>query len=206
MKRFLHVGCGHPGSAVLPAGFRTGEWEEVRLDIDPETKPDVIASITNLEMFEDGTFDALFSHHNLEHLYPHEATVALKEFSRVLKPDGLLVVATPDLQGVAELIAADNISEPAYISPAGPIHALDIVYGYRPSLAGGNLYMAHRNGFTIKSIMADIMKAGFAQVRALRGSYSLWALGYKGVADDARVLADHNAFFPLSEPMTTLKP
>jgi predicted SAM-dependent methyltransferase len=30
--------------------------------------------------------DAIFSSHNIEHLYPHEVPVALAEFIRVLKP------------------------------------------------------------------------------------------------------------------------
>jgi len=36
----------------------------------------------------DGSVDAIYSSHNIEHLYPDEIPVALKEFLRVLKPEG----------------------------------------------------------------------------------------------------------------------
>ena len=41
-------------------------------------------------------FDAVFSSHNLEHLYPHQVKEALAEFYRVLKPEGMIVIS--DLQ------------------------------------------------------------------------------------------------------------
>ena len=41
--------------------------------------------------------DAVFSSHNIEHLYPHEVPLALKEFMRVLKPDGFVLMTCPDL-------------------------------------------------------------------------------------------------------------
>ncbi len=45
--------------------------------------------------------DAIFSSHNLEHLYPHEVPVALSEFMRVLRSDGFVVLTCPDLKAVA---------------------------------------------------------------------------------------------------------
>jgi len=38
----------------------------------------------------------------------------LKEFQRVLAPDGLAFVTLPDLQSVAELIAQDKLEDTAY--------------------------------------------------------------------------------------------
>ena len=84
--------------------------------------------------------DAVWSSHNVEHLYPHEVPVALAEFRRVLKPEGFAIVTCPDLQAVAELVAQDKLTQPAYQSPSGPISPLDILYGHRPALALGNLF------------------------------------------------------------------
>jgi predicted SAM-dependent methyltransferase len=79
--KLLHAGCG--GSA-LPEFL--DRYDEVRLDIDPEAKPDIVASLT--DMGEIGQFDAVFCSHCVEHLYPDDVRVALKELHRVTRDDG----------------------------------------------------------------------------------------------------------------------
>jgi hypothetical protein len=44
----------------------------------------------------------------------------------------------------------------AYTAPAGPIAPLDILYGHRASMARGNLFMAHRCGFTQKVLTGTL--------------------------------------------------
>src|ERR1700752_1954577 len=90
-KRFLHVGCG-PKHAQLPGPFLTDDWTEVRLDLDPNVKPDIIASITSMPNVPDGSFDAVYSSHNIEHIYAHEVPVALGEFHRVLRSGGFVMI------------------------------------------------------------------------------------------------------------------
>ena len=41
MKTFLHVGCGPQNKHGLK-GFESADWQEIRLDINPEVKPDII--------------------------------------------------------------------------------------------------------------------------------------------------------------------
>jgi predicted SAM-dependent methyltransferase len=120
---------------------------------------------------------------HIEHLYPHEVPIALKEFVRVLKPDGFAVITCPDLQSVCALIAEDKLTETAYTSSAGPIAPIDILYGYRPSLAKGNLFMAHRCGFTKKVLVQTLRAAGFASVAAMVRvkSFDLWAVASKSL-------------------------
>lgn len=185
MKTVLHVGCGPYKPEKLHSLFRNGEWREVRLDIDPNVKPDIVASITDLSALSDGSVDAVFSSHNLEHLYPHEVPQALKEFRRVLKsPKGFALITLPDLQQVAQLIAEDKLDDPAYQSPAGPITPLDMLYGHRASLARGNLFMAHRTGFTAKTLAQSMAQAGFAQASVGRdGRFNLWGVGYVTVTE-----------------------
>lgn len=179
MKTFLHVGCGPKHKDRTTQGFNTSEWNEKRLDIDEQVKPDIVGTMTNMSAVVDGSVDAIFSSHNIEHLYPHEVPVALAEFKRVLSAEGFVVITCPDLQSVCALVAQDQLTEPAYTSPAGPIAPLDILYGHRPPMAVGNLYMAHRCGFTQKVLTATLQAAGFAMVAAIRRDhpyYDLWAL------------------------------
>ena len=139
--------------------------------------------------------DALFSSHNIEHLYPHEVPVALQEFLRVLKPDGFVVITCPDLQSVCQLVAEDKLTDAAYVSPAGPIAPLDILYGHRPPMARGNLYMAHRCGFTKKTLMADLQAAGFSSIVAINRpeKFDLWALATKQTLSEEEIVALFNA-------------
>lgn len=140
-----------------------------------------------------GSVDAVFSSHNIEHLYPHEVPIALAEFARVLNDDGYAVITCPDLQSVCALVAQDRLTEPAYTSPAGPIAPLDILYGHRKSLAQGNLYMAHRCGFTLKILLGTLKAAGFASVLGVRRAahFDLWAAASKKALSTAeqRILA-----------------
>jgi len=114
--------------------------------------------------------EAIFTSHNIEHLYPHEVPLAFAEFLRVLKPDGFFVVTCPDLQSVCALVAK------------------------------GNLFMAHRCGFTQKVLDGTLRACGFQTVISLaRGRtpfFDLWALASKSprTEDEMRALA--GAHFP----------
>ena len=182
LKRVLHVGCGAKNPEKLHKTFRSPDWEEVRLDIDPAVKPDIVGTMTGMPTIADGSYDAVWSSHNVEHLYAHEVPVAFAEFLRVLKPGGFVLLTMPDLQAVAEHIAKGNLEEPLYQSPAGPVTPIDVVYGYRPAVARGNLFMAHRTGFTADTLRTKLEAAGFQGLKVERDNLALWAVGYKGRA------------------------
>ena len=113
MKTFLHVGCGPKRKERTTRGFNTDAWSEIRLDIDPSVSPDVTGTMTDMASVSAGSVNAVFSSHNIEHLYPHEVPQALSEFKRVLSPDGFVVITCPDLQSVCALVAEDKLTEPA---------------------------------------------------------------------------------------------
>lgn len=199
MPTFLHVGCGAKRKDRTTPGFASALWSELRFDIDPLVKPDIVGSMIDMSAVATASMDALFSSHNIEHLYPHEVPQALSEFRRVLKPDGFVVITCPDLQGVATLIANDGLADAAYQSPAGPITPLDILYGHRASLASGRLYMAHRTGFTRKLLMQELLGAGFATVVANRRPapyFELWALATVTAISEDSLRALATAHFP----------
>lgn len=179
-KLVLHVGCGDKAKGSrLHASFKTPEWEEVRLDIVPDVEPDIVADMRDMHMIAGGQFDALWSSHNIEHVYPHEVTAALKEFRRVLKDNGHALIATPDLQTVMEAAVKKGIDGTLYTSPVGPIAPLDVFYGHRGSLARGALYMAHKTGFSAKLLGQMMKEAGFRDIRVQRNGFNLLAIGYR---------------------------
>jgi len=200
MAVFLHAGCGPKDKRHTTPVFARPEWRELRLDLDPAVQPDIEASMTDMSVLADASVDAAYSSHNIEHLYAHEVPVALAEFLRVLKPEGYLVVTCPDLQSVARLVAADKLVETAYQSPAGPVSPLDILYGFRPELARGNHFMAHRCGFTRRTLSATLHAAGFAGVAINHWGapfFDLWAVASKSMRDEAAMLALAAAHFPV---------
>ena len=180
MKTFLHVGCGQKRKDRTTSGFAKGDWKELRFDIDESVEPDYVGSMTDMSAVETSSMDALFSSHNIEHLYAYEVPKALAEFRRVLRPDGFVVIACPDIQEICALIAQDKLTEQACPSPAGPITPHDILYGHGASLAEGHLFMAHRCGFTQK-VLAKILEAsGFVSLATAKRpgpSFDLWAIG-----------------------------
>jgi SAM-dependent methyltransferase len=198
-KTFLHVGCGSARKNSTTAAFAGTEWQEIRLDIDPVVQPDIVGTTTNMSMVASESVDALFSSHNIEHLYAYEVPLALREFIRVLKPDGFAVITCPDLQSVAALVAADKLTEPAYMSPAGPIAPLDILYGHRASVAAGNHYMAHKCGFTKKVLGATLMECGFRHAATAERAapyFDLWAMATKGTMTEAGIRELATQHFP----------
>src|SRR5262245_52198378 len=194
----LHVGCGPANSAKLPAPFRGDNWREIRFDIDPAVRPDVTGTMTDMSSFTDGSIDAIYSSHNLEHLYVQEVPLALREFVRVLKPSGFVLITCPDLQSIAALVADDKLVETAYISSAGPISPFDMIYGHRASLVKGNLHMAHRSGFTARLLAVTLREIGFGHVVVARDrqNFALWALATKTVWPDAETKSIVQLFMP----------
>lgn len=190
LPTFLHVGCGPKRKDATP--FAGKDWNELRLDIDERVKPDFIGSMTDMKSVLSDSVEAVYSSHNIEHLYPHEVPIALAEFRRVLKASGCLVITCPDLQPVCELVAKDKLADAAYQSGMGPITPLDILYGHRTSMKAGNLYMAHRCGFTKSVLAATLQHSGFsALVASYPSQFALWSVAVLGDAssDDLKKLA-----------------
>lgn len=81
----LHLGAGASKLAGL-----------INCDLyNPEA--DLKADAANLDMFTDNSIDLIESHHMIEHLSFADAEKALKEWRRVLRPGGLLIITFPDI-------------------------------------------------------------------------------------------------------------
>ncbi|MBT6633586.1 MAG: methyltransferase domain-containing protein [Gammaproteobacteria bacterium] len=160
MKTFLHVGCGPQYKSQIK-GFDNESWKEIRFDIDEKVNPDIVGTLLDMSAVEAESVDAIYSSHNIEHVFPHEVPIVLREFHRVLKDDGMVVLVCPDLQSVCEAVVDDKLLQPLYESPAGPISPIDILYGHRQFIARGNEYMAHKGGFTYSVLNDAFIEAGF---------------------------------------------
>lgn len=179
-KLILHVGCGPAHPESLHKRFRGEEWHEVRLDLNPDVQPDIVASIVDLAPVASESVDGIWSSHNLEHVSAHEVPLVLRSFLRVLRPGGEVLITLPDLQQVGKLVAAGKLEDTAYVSPAGPIAPLDIIYGHQASVQRGNDFMGHRTGFTAKTLKQKLVAAGFEDVKVDRpGDFALWATARK---------------------------
>ena len=190
-KQVLNVGAGPIAVRGLHPGFDRSRWREIRLDIDWRAKPDLVGSVVAMQdLVEDASIDAVWCSHSLEHLAAHDVVTALRECRRILKPDGFALVTSPDLSAIAKLICDQGVDEMAYMSPAGPITPLDMLFGHGPSIKDGSVFMAHKTGFTVESLGRRAAEAGFAEARVASGSaFDLWALLMMPESDASAILA-----------------
>jgi SAM-dependent methyltransferase len=180
-KLLVNLGSGPKGGAWLPAMF--AKWRELRVDIDATVAPDILADVTDLSAIESGSADAVWSAHCLEHLYLFQVGAAIAEAYRILSDDGFFCMIVPDLQAIAEYIASDRLHEVVYQSPAGPVLAHDIVFGFGPHLAQGRTAMAHNCGFTPTLLLQKLREAPFAEiVLRRRANHELAAVACKRAA------------------------
>lgn len=206
-RTFLHVGCGTAPKSRTTRAFASDAWRELRFDIDPDVGPDLIGTMTDMSSVPDASCDAIFSSHNIEHLYAHEVPAALAEFRRVLRPGGYVVLTCPDLQSVCEAVLKQGLLEPLYTSPSGPVAPIDVLYGHRPALAEGHMSMAHRCGFTERSLVTTFHESGFSTATLRRPQHmDLWAVAAPiGVTEpQLRQWADEH--FPPAQAGTSRAP
>ncbi len=186
VRRVLNAGSGPLSSRQLHPMFRNESWREVRFDIDPQAKPDLVGSITDMKgLAPSRTFDAVWSSHSLEHLHTHEVPLALAEFRRVLKPEGFALITSPDLESAASCLLEHGLDYVVYTSSAGPITPHDILFGHSGSIALGKAFMAHKTGFTCDLLGRRLLEAGFPIVLAKRERLDLWAIALMEKADRA---------------------
>jgi len=160
----LSVGSG---PEEIP-GWGEAGYSVVRLDIDPSTNPDIVASMTAMGPI--GPYDIVFCCHALEHVYPHEVPVALAEFYRVLSRGGMAIILVPDLQDVPPT----DDALPGMEGYSG----LHLFYGDAKQIAA-HPYMAHHCGFVESTLRAAMEAAGFQARTQRMERYQLMGIGIK---------------------------
>jgi hypothetical protein len=190
MKRVLNVG-GNDRNIKLPALY--DGWSSVLLDIDPRGKPDVLCDARELVRLPAAQYDAVYCSHNLEHYYRHDVAKVLAGFLHVMKDDAFAHIRVPDLGELMQVVAEKklDIDDVLYTAPAGPITVRDVIYGYGVEIErSGHDYYAHKTGFTRKSLIAVLRKAGFTHVYTGVGNLEIAAFAFKAEpgADASRLL------------------
>ena len=199
-QSFLHVGCGGSKKQDAAPGFRGDNWHEIRLDMDVTVAPYIVASMTDMSVAPDVAVYAIYSSHNIEHLYAHEVLLAFAEFYRVLKPSGFLVLTCPDLRSICCLVVEDKLDAPAYVTSSGEtIAALAVIFGHRRVMAEGNLFMAHRYSFTQRTLMKAAKEAGFKIGHSIQrpATFDLWLLAIKSEASMDTLMQQAQVFLPM---------
>lgn len=134
----LNIGAG----AKRPEGF-------INVGLEPEH--DVQCDVRQLPL-PDGYADEAMAIHVLEHLERFDAPAALREWRRVLKPGGLLVLELPDLLKCCRNVLA-GVSEQ------------EGLYGLWGDPRLGDPLMMHRWGWTVRELRAELRAAGFTKIR-----------------------------------------
>lgn len=131
-----------------PTGYLT-------VDIDPVHNPDIVADVTNMHNVESSSCDEVLASHVLEHISWPDSFKALAEFSRILKYDGVLRIAVPDVMALLQQIKSSD----------SDFFAMGLIYG-----VGGrdNSLEVHRFGFTQRMLIDILDVLGFS-------SYSWWS-------------------------------
>ena len=203
MKTFLNVGCGPLYKSKIK-GFDNDDWKEIRFDIDENVNPDIVGTLTDMKLVKTGSVDAIHSAYNIDHIYPHEVPVALKEFHRVLNDEGIVFIRCPDIQTVCEAIVQDKLLEPLYELPGRKgkitIYPIDIMFGHRKEISDGNEYMRKKCGFTYSVLDKVFFEAGFksrygGRIPFLNGG-ELALAAFKKEKPEEEIIKIANPFFP----------
>lgn len=131
------------------------DYQEIKVDICEDVNPDIVASITNMEVIPSKSVDGIWASHIVEHIFWHELPIAFAQMKRILKDNGIAIIMCPNLSMVADKIK-DNINEVLYTTPAGSITALDMIYGFREFTKLGMEGMMHKIGFTPR-LMGEVL-------------------------------------------------
>ena len=141
----LNVGCGR----VKKPGY-------LNVDVDPTVSPDVLLTLDSPLPFVGASFDLVEAYHVIEHVYPWQALDLLKEFCRILKPGGKIVLECPNIEAACGWLVQN--AKYGWDSQMG-MWAL-----YGDPNPRNHLFM-HRWGYTAASLWEILQKAGFTSIR-----------------------------------------
>ena len=148
----LNLGCGDK----ILEGY-------VNVDVAPSRagkRPDVLCDLHALAPFEENTVDEILSVHVVEHFWRWEVVDVLKEWVRVLKPGGLMVLECPNLKSACEAFLA-NPELNALPGKEGQ-RTMWVFYG---DPAWRDPLMVHRWGYTPMSLARVMHEAGLVNLR-----------------------------------------
>jgi SAM-dependent methyltransferase len=156
----LNLGCG---DKILP-GYVNVDVAASRRGL----KPDVLCDLHKLTSFEDNTVDEILSVHVVEHFWRWEVVDVLREWVRVLKPGGVMILECPNLVSACqELLQNPDIA-------TGPgqegQRSMWVFYG---DPAWKDPLMIHRWGYSPRSLGQIMHEAGLVNLRQEPAQFKL---------------------------------
>lgn len=133
----------------LNLGSGRHPWPNAR-NRDYEEGADEIGPVNQLPEYPDGSVDEIYAIHLFEHLSRLEAPHALREWWRVLKPGGKLVLELPCLDKIAQMIV-NGEDRPGLT-----------LFGVFGDVREKSPYMAHKWCYTKKELSSIMQEAGFS--------------------------------------------
>lgn len=151
----LHLGCG---KRYLP-GY-------THIDIDNEPHIDYPnTDISDLNMFDDNSVDEIYSCGNFEYFDRDYAPNVLKEWKRVLKPNGTLYISVPDFKSIVEVYET-NGGDLEGEGILGPIFGK---WQYNTQ-TGKPKFIYHKTVYDFKSLSNMLNKIGYTEIKR----YNCW--------------------------------
>lgn len=158
------------------------DWSQISgflsVDFNPDVSPDVVADAKDLHMFEDDTVDEIYASHVLEHFTWDDGLLALKEWLRVLKPGGMLTVATPDITGIYQLYKHGH-AWGEYKQPMDATYVQAVAFGANlladkipemKKLYGGPGHQ-HKSIYIHDMLLNRVIEAGFVHAHETTGCF-----------------------------------
>ena len=175
MTRRLHIG----------GRVKTKGWEV--LNASPAPYVDHVCNANNLSQFAENTFTEIYASHVLEHFdYIGELQHTLKEWNRVLKPEGKMFISVPDLDILAKLIL-----EKKRLTGNERFEVMRMIFG-------GHMdkYDYHVVGLNEEFLVNFLYTAGYVNIRRVPkfgffDDTSSWL--FKGIAISLNIVAEKHA-------------
>jgi len=133
------------------------DWEI--LNIKPGEFVDHVGNAEDLSQFADETFDEVYASHVLEHFdFAGSLQNALKEWHRILKPNGKLYISVPDMDILCQLF----LTQPSLLAEER-FHIMKMMFG-----AHSDKHDYHYIGFSSDILNYFLGKAGFTNAKRVK--------------------------------------